>query len=68
MDGAQIPLEVALSCVLAAAVEGADRRGLLAALHDGPNSPSPAATDRGPALVYAFPAPSAPEDDGPNAA
>jgi hypothetical protein len=32
MDRADIPIEVALSIVLAAAVDGADRRGLLTAL------------------------------------
>lgn len=71
MDRADIPIEVALSIVLAAAVDGSDRRGLLTALNGG--LPAEGADDgRGPALVFAFPdrAATAPEHDpdGPAAA
>ena len=79
MDRADIPIEVALSIVLAAAVEGADRRSLLTALSGTPRPPAQPdllATDRhadrqqAPALVFAFPTqPGAgPEHDGPAAA
>ena len=50
MDRADIPIEVALSIVLAAAVDGADRRSLLTAL-SGPRPmlealPGPRSTDQ----------------------
>ena len=78
MDGADIPIEVALSIVLAAAVEGADRHSLLSALHrparagqsepaEPVGQPAPAGA---PALVFAFPVPADadPDDHGPFAA
>jgi hypothetical protein len=66
LDGTDIPIEIALSIVLAAAVEGADRQGLLSALR-GPEPSEPAAAS--PALVIAFPAQAgSPDDDGPFAA
>lgn len=93
MDRADIPIEVALSIVLAAAVDGADRRSLLTALSrprpvlealprprsaDAAHGPvgdeaAPDAAAGAPALVFAFPAPTAKdhgdhEPDGPAAA
>jgi hypothetical protein len=81
MDRADIPIEVALSIVLAAAVDGADRRGLLAALRGplpvaGLPRPRPDVdgegvdVDRTPALVFAFPTVADHDDepDGPAAA
>ena len=78
MDGADIPFEVALSIVLAAAVEGADRHSLLSALNRPARAeqPEPAepvqqpAPADAPALVFAFPVPadSDPDDHGPFAA
>ena len=81
MDRADIPIEVALSIVLAAAVDGADRRNLLAALTGPPamaTLPRPRPDgdgaapdrDRAPALVFAFPAAADQDDepDGPAAA
>ena len=65
MDGTDIPIEIALSIVLAAAVEGADRQGLLDALR----GTDPVETsDPAPALVFAFPTTAGSPDDGPSAA
>jgi hypothetical protein len=84
VDGADIPIEVALSIVLAAAVQGADRQSLLSALTRPAAVPPVEPVEQvepvepveqlepagAPALVYAFPAPADadPDDDGPFAA
>lgn len=62
-------LQLALRCVLDAAVEGRTRGGLLAAVRPdedpgGPTSPELA----GPRVVVPFPRPRPPQDDDPNAA